>query len=39
MKVLEINKRSFGEDHLEYARNLEILSNVFFNLGDYEGAK
>jgi tetratricopeptide (TPR) repeat protein len=39
LKALEINKRSYGEDHVEYARNLENLSIVLSNLGDYEGAK
>jgi hypothetical protein len=39
LKALEINKRSFGEDHVEYARNLENLSNVLDDLGDYEEAK
>jgi tetratricopeptide (TPR) repeat protein len=39
LKALEINKRSYGEDHVEYARNLGNLSNVLRNLGDYEGAK
>jgi hypothetical protein len=39
LKALEINKRSFGEDHVEYAATIENLSNVLRNLGDYEGAK
>jgi tetratricopeptide (TPR) repeat protein len=39
LKALEINKRSFGEDHVQYARSLENLSIVLRNLGDYEGAK
>jgi hypothetical protein len=39
LKALEINKRSFGEDHVEYARTLNNLSNVLRDLGDYEGAK
>jgi hypothetical protein len=37
--ALEINKRIYGENHVEYARNLENLSNVLMYLGDYEGAK
>jgi hypothetical protein len=39
LKALEINKRSYGEDHVEYATTLENLSIVFRNLGDYEEAK
>jgi hypothetical protein len=39
LKALEIIKRSFGEDHVEYARNLENLSTVLRVMGDYEGAK
>jgi hypothetical protein len=39
LKVLEINKRNFGEDHVVYARTLENLSNVLRELGYYEEAK
>jgi tetratricopeptide (TPR) repeat protein len=39
LKAQEINKRSFGEDHVHYARTLENLSTVLSVLGDYEGAK
>jgi hypothetical protein len=39
MKALEINKRSYGEDHIKYATTLVNLSNVLLDLGDYEGAK
>jgi tetratricopeptide (TPR) repeat protein len=39
LRALEINKRSYGENHAEYARNLGNLSSVLVNLGDYEGAK
>jgi tetratricopeptide (TPR) repeat protein len=39
LKALEINKRSYGEDHVNYANNLGILSSVLRNLGDYEEAK
>jgi tetratricopeptide (TPR) repeat protein len=39
LKALEINKRSFGEDHVQYARTLENLSTVLRDMGDYEGAK
>jgi hypothetical protein len=39
LKALEIKKRSYGEDHVEYARILGNLSSVLMNLGDYEEAK
>jgi hypothetical protein len=39
LKALEINKRSFGDDHVQYAMTLENLSIVLSDLGDYEGAK
>jgi hypothetical protein len=39
LKALEIDKRSFGENHVEYATTLGNLSNVLSDLGDYEGAK
>jgi hypothetical protein len=39
LKALEINKGSYGENHVEYAMNLENISNVLKNLGDYERAK
>jgi tetratricopeptide (TPR) repeat protein len=39
LKALEINKRSYGENHVNYASSLEYLSSVLRNLGDYEGAK
>jgi hypothetical protein len=39
MKAIEINKRNFGEDHVEYARTLSNLSITLIRLGDYEGAK
>jgi tetratricopeptide (TPR) repeat protein len=39
LKALEINKRSFGEDNVQYATTLGNLSGVLLNLGDYEGAK
>jgi tetratricopeptide (TPR) repeat protein len=38
LKAIEINKRSFGEYHIEYAITLGNLSGVLKNLGDYEGA-
>jgi hypothetical protein len=37
--VLEIKKKHYGEDHIEYAITLENLSNEISHLGDYEGAK
>jgi hypothetical protein len=39
LKVLEIKKRSFGEDNVQYATTLMNLSNVLKELGDYEEAK
>jgi hypothetical protein len=39
LKALEINKRSFGEDHVQYAHTLENLSIALRDMGDYEGAK
>jgi hypothetical protein len=39
LKVLEIKKKHYGEDHVEYAKTLHNLSIELSNLGDYEGAK
>jgi hypothetical protein len=39
LKVLEIFKKHYGEDHVEYAKILHSFSNRLSNLGDYEGAK
>jgi hypothetical protein len=39
LKALEINKKSYGEDHVQYAQTLENLSIVLRDLGDYEGAR
>jgi tetratricopeptide (TPR) repeat protein len=39
LKALEINIRSYGEDHVNYSITLENLSSVFMDLGDYEGSK
>jgi hypothetical protein len=39
LKALEIIKRSFGEDHVDYASTLGNLSGVLRDLGEYEGAK
>jgi hypothetical protein len=37
--VVEIKKKHYGEDHVDYARTLENLLNSLSDLGDYEGAK
>jgi hypothetical protein len=37
--VLEIEKKYYGEDHIECAKTLHTLSNRLSDLGDYEGAK
>jgi hypothetical protein len=37
--VLEIEKKHYGEDHVEYAYTLGSLSNRLSELRDYEGAK
>jgi hypothetical protein len=37
--VLEIKKKHYGEDHVEYAKTLNNLSIELSNLGDYKGAK
>jgi tetratricopeptide (TPR) repeat protein len=39
LKALEINKRNYGEDHVNYASTLENLYSVLNDLGDYEVAK
>jgi hypothetical protein len=39
LKALEIKKKHYGEDHVEYAGILGNLSNLLSRLGDYEGAK
>jgi hypothetical protein len=36
LKALEINKRSFGEDHVEFAITLGNFSNVLKDLCEYE---
>jgi tetratricopeptide (TPR) repeat protein len=38
LRALEINKRSYGEDHVNYARTLYHLSIILMDLGDYENA-
>jgi hypothetical protein len=37
--VLEINKKHYGEDNVEYAKTLHNLSIELSDLGDYEDAK
>jgi tetratricopeptide (TPR) repeat protein len=39
LKALEINEKSFGKDHVEYAKTLENLSTVLYYMVDYEEAK
>jgi hypothetical protein len=39
MKALEINRGIFGEDHVNYAKILESLSEILRKQGDYIGAK
>ena len=39
LEALEIDKRVYGEDHVEYAKTLGNLSSAINYLGDYEGAK
>jgi hypothetical protein len=36
---LEIKKKNYREDHVEYAKILGILANRLSDLGDYETAK
>jgi hypothetical protein len=36
---LEIFKKHYGEDHVEYAITLGSLANILSDLGDYETAK
>jgi hypothetical protein len=36
---LEIKKKHYGEDNVEYAKTLNILALIFRDLGDYENAK
>jgi tetratricopeptide (TPR) repeat protein len=38
-KALEIYKKHFGEDHIDYASCLKNLSGVLRAMGDYESAK
>jgi hypothetical protein len=37
--ALEIKKKHYGEDHVEFAVVLRNLSGVLINLGNYQGAK
>jgi tetratricopeptide (TPR) repeat protein len=36
---LEIEKKHYGEEHVEYAKTLYNLANRLSDLGDYETAK
>jgi hypothetical protein len=36
---LEIFKKHYGEDHVEYAKTLGNLALILSKLGDYETAK
>ena len=38
-KVLEVFKKHFGEDHVEYAITLANLSGVLYSQKDYFSAK
>ena len=38
-KVLEIEKKHFGEDHFSYATTLGNLSGILHEFGDYKSAK
>jgi hypothetical protein len=37
--VLEIKKKHYGEDHIEYAKTLNDLAILISDLGDHEDAK
>jgi tetratricopeptide (TPR) repeat protein len=39
MKVLELKKKLFGENHAYYATSLNNFCNALYNLGEYEKAK
>jgi hypothetical protein len=39
IKILEIKKKHYGEDHIEYAITLNNLANRLSELGDYETGK
>jgi tetratricopeptide (TPR) repeat protein len=39
LKALEIEKKNYGEEHVQYASTLGNLSGTLEKLGDYEGAK
>jgi hypothetical protein len=36
---LEIEKKHYGEDHVDYAITLNNLALILSDLGDYEAAK
>jgi tetratricopeptide (TPR) repeat protein len=39
VKALEIKKKKYGEDHIEYAITLQNLCGTRDNLGEYRKAK
>jgi tetratricopeptide (TPR) repeat protein len=39
LKALEIKKKNYGEDHIEYAKTLQNLCISLKSLGEYENAK
>jgi tetratricopeptide (TPR) repeat protein len=39
LKALEIKKKHYGEDNVEYAITLQNLCGTLNNLGEYEKAK
>jgi hypothetical protein len=39
LKALEIKKKHYGDDHVDYASTLQNLCNTLNALGEYEKAK
>jgi hypothetical protein len=39
LKALELNKKNFGEEYVEYASTLSNLSGTLYLLGEYIEAK
>jgi glutaredoxin-related protein len=39
LKVLEIKKKHYGENHVDYAESLDNLSKFLKNIGEFEDAK
>jgi tetratricopeptide (TPR) repeat protein len=39
LKALEIFKKNYGEEHVQYTFILGNLSGTLYKLGDYKGAK